>query len=134
MRWLMFKNTGFLVGLMAPILLAACTQATPAPLPDLDVFNLTLRAEPVEGEVLTMRFIAEIAGGPDNARELNCIEGGWYFGEGFNWSVFPECIPWKPDWKFPRHFEQTHTYSQPGTYHVNFTHGPLEASLVVVVP
>ena len=76
-----------------------------------------------------------VHGGPDNARELNCIEGGWYFGEGGgNWSTIPECIPWKPDWKFPRHLEQTHTYSQPGIYDVKSTHGPLETSLVVEVP
>ena len=134
MRWLMFKNPGFLVGLMALLVLAACTQAAPTPLPALDVFNFTLRAEPVEGEALAIRFIAEIAGGPDNARELYCMGGGWDFGDGNNWSAYPECIPWKPDWKFPRHLEQTHTYLQPGTYNVKRTHGPLETSLVVEVP
>lgn len=116
------------------MLLAACTPATPTPLPSIDVFNFTLRAEPVKGEALTMRFIAEIVGGPDNARELYCNGGGWDFGDGTAWSAIPGCIQWKPDWKFPRHFEQTHTYSQPGTYNVKSTHGPLEASVVVEVP
>ncbi len=81
-----------------------------------------------------MRFIAVIAGGPDNAREMYCTGSQWDFGDGNGRIISPMCIPWKPDWKMSRHFEQTHTYSRPGTYDVNLTRGPLEASLVVEVP
>ena len=39
------------------------------------IIELTLRAERVAGEPLTVRFVAELADGPDNNRDLYCQ--GW---------------------------------------------------------
>lgn len=41
-----------------------------------------LRVEPVPSRPLTVRFIAEIVGGRDNAEELYCKWTGWEFGDG----------------------------------------------------
>lgn len=56
MRWLIFRNTGFIVGLMALLLLAACTQITPTPTPGGDiVFDMEEEYRPGEPVEIAVR-------------------------------------------------------------------------------
>ena len=74
---------------------------------------------------LTVQFMAEIAGGPDNSFDLYCHGWEWQFGDGTVNAISPGCTPWTADATFPRHFEETYTYEGPGTYEVTFSYGPL---------
>lgn len=94
---------------------------------------MVLRAESVEGSVRSLRFTADIVGGPDNNQDLYCTSTLWDFGDGLSLIATPSCIAWTPEVKIPRDFEQTHAYA-PGTYEVTFSRGTLEARLVVEVP
>jgi hypothetical protein len=95
------------------------------PVKDDVSIELTLRAEPVAGEPLTVRLIAELIGGPDNNRDLYCPGEEWQFGDGTGMATSASCIAWTPSATIRRHFEQTYTYEKAGTYEVTFTYGPL---------
>ena len=83
------------------------------------------RAEPVSDRPLTVRFTAEIAGGPDNSRDLYCQGTSWKFGDGMGVASMPGCIVWTPNASFSRHHVETYTYEKPGTYEATFSYGPL---------
>ncbi len=89
--------------------------------------GLLLRASPIAGRPLVMRFVVEIVGGPDNNQDLYCIGTEWDFGDGMGVAMMPGCIPWSPDDEINRLFEIEHTYKIPGTYQLNVTVGPLSA-------
>ena len=84
-----------------------------------------LKAEPVPGQALTVRFTAEIIGGRDNSRDLYCQGPTWEFGDGTSVASMPGCVPWTPNATVPRHHEHTYTYERPGIYEATFTYGPL---------
>ncbi|MCH8061402.1 MAG: hypothetical protein IH861_02750, partial [Chloroflexi bacterium] len=62
----------------------------------IDDFEIILTAEPVEGQLLTMRFTAELIGGADNSKELYCTGTTWEFGDGMGIAMMPSCIQWTP--------------------------------------
>ena len=95
---------------------------------------VALYAEPVPEGSLTVRFVGEVVGGPDNNPELYCAGTGWQFGQGEQ-SFFTTamCIPWWPEVEIQRRFETPHTYLRPGSYEVTCTIGPLQASMMLEV-
>ncbi len=79
------------------------------------------------------RFIGELIGGADNERSLYCVGSTWEPGDGFNITAMPGCLEYTPDIEIQRHFEFTHTYSEPGVYQVVLKVGPLTSRSVEVV-
>ena len=82
---------------------------------------------------MTVRFTAEISGGPDNAEELYCTTSTWQFGDGrMGGGAIRECVVWTPNKKFKRLHGRTYTYEKPGSYEATFTYGPLAPATVKV--
>ena len=94
--------------------------------------ELSLRAEPVAGQPRTVRFVAELTGGPDNNRDLYCQGTEWQFGDGIGMATMPGCIEWTPSVEVPRRFEETYTYKSAGTYEASFSYGPVGPANVTV--
>ena len=98
----------------------------------IDDFEIILTAEPVRGELLTMRFTADLVGGPDNSRELYCTGVTWEFGDGTGVAMMPGCVEWTPDVQVNRHIEQTYKYDKAGSYDVTLRLGPLPPTTIAV--
>ena len=81
---------------------------------------------------LTVQLVAEIAGGADNSIDLYCHGWEWQLGDGTVIAISPGCTPWTPDATFPRLFEETYTYEEPGIYEVRFSYGPLTSEPLTV--
>ncbi len=114
----------------------------PAPLPFLEVYHAELRAELVEGQPMTFRFIAEISGGLNNAPGLFCLPRRWMFGDGHGVTEMPMCRAWGLRSRIPRTLEPfagphgphiyPHIYEEPGSYEVSFSYGWLKAAPILV--
>ncbi|MCH7735693.1 MAG: hypothetical protein IH961_10835 [Chloroflexi bacterium] len=100
---------------------------TPAPFGEHRLFVKVTR----EGD--GFRFIGELIGGADNERSLYCVGTTWLPGDGVNITAMPGCLEYTPDIEIQRHFEFTHTYSEPGVYQVVLKVGPLTSKSVEVV-
>ncbi|MCH8061920.1 MAG: hypothetical protein IH861_05405, partial [Chloroflexi bacterium] len=98
----------------------------------IDDFEIILTAQPVDGQLLTMRFTAELVGGADNSKELYCTGTTWEFGDGMGIAMTPACIQWTPDVRVNRHLEQTYKYDRAGEYEVTLRLGPLPPETIVV--
>ena len=122
----MIKSTRAYIPLFTILLLlSGCAQ--------LGIYRLSLQALPQEGQApLTVSFIAEIKGGLDTMPELHCQNQTWDFGDGERMDVFGLCRAWRPGVKIDRHFQQTHTYEEPGEYEAAVSYGPLRSEPVRV--
>ena len=96
--------------------------------------SLTLAANRAADNSRTYNFLAEIVGGADNDRDLDCVATTWGFGDGPALTVTPSCAPWTPDTKIQRRFETSHAYQEPGSYVATFVYGSLIARRTVEVP
>ncbi|MCH7801806.1 MAG: hypothetical protein IIC24_09730, partial [Chloroflexi bacterium] len=90
-----------------------------------DKATVKLSVQPVAGSPLEVRLVADIVGGEDNAKCLYCQGVTWSFGDGSQIAVSLGCHAWTPDSSFMRHWEETYTYENPGTYQVSFEYGSL---------
>jgi hypothetical protein len=107
---------------------------SPTPLPSLDMFRLTVTAEPPKGFApLSVQLIAEITGGPDSSPELHCKTREWTFGDGVRSVAMPDCPDWTPEMKMPRSFATEYRYDVAGIYEVSFSYGPLKRTISLEV-
>lgn len=97
-----------------------------------DKATVKLSVRLVDGSPLTIRLVADIVGGEDNDKRLYCQGVTWSFGDGNQIAVMPGCQIWTPDSSFMRHWEETYTYANPGTYQVSSTYGPLPTATAQV--
>lgn len=93
--------------------------------PSDSIATVKLSAQPVAGSPLTIRLVADIVGGADSDENLYCQGVTWTLGDGNQIAMMPGCLMWTPDSTFNRHWEETYTYENPGTYAVSFEYGPL---------
>jgi hypothetical protein len=95
--------------------------------------QLTLSADLVDGPRRAYRFVAMIAGGPDNNPDLYCVATTWGFGDAPSMTVTPSCAPWTPEVSIQRRLEMSHIYEAPGRYDVTVAYGPLTAQTTLQV-